>query len=860
MIYRTAIALLALVMISGCVSKRAITHEYSSPSLTATEYTGSEPVDRDMVLAVLNIDIHLSPGFAHTTLSATFANPVYEELEGKFTVQLPDQAVVTGYALDIEEIMLEGVIGASPVVKRVYKEKVRGNIDPGIGEITKRNEFVTEVYPIPSGGQRTIRVSFIAPHAKGHAFELPLTTLARRFALTVHSRSEPRIELPATSTLDIADDDSRMATANGNNVHLDGVLRITTRSPLEPLWARDADNSLFVFLPFAATPRADAPLVQSMRIYWDKSLSAAEHADTAHAFLSALLAARNIKFELKTFDYRGAQPASIDDISTLSYGGATSFVELFRSESTRPAVDVCILVSDGHISIGPLPSQELPCRLHTVTAARGANRLLLNELALRHDGVAIDLGRVSLKDAVNRALASQVESPQLAVDNKSHLPALWSAGDNRAYVVALPDSATSIRLANEEFARPEKIADTTAKTLAPWWAFQRIQALAAQGVPISQRLALARQHSVLGEDMTFVVFEDLEDYIAADLPFPSLPPDIDPDWIADYEAYKAELQEEWATERTFDENALRAQWRDLIAWYQTDFVGPAEVLADKHRSSVATPQSPGQHDATGHHDRVRQTTVVSAERRSEPGGTVEEVIVTASMRESEIPPIAIEPWSPDTEYFKAAEHQCGTTLADSYREHMSDHGLLPIYHLHMGDIATRCGDHDLAAVVYTSALELDSTDPETYMAVGYRLLDLHDYDNAIDLFTKVAQLDEARPQPLFALARALVRSAQHTSDHAAKAARYQRALEILHRIVFSYWDEAYYGMPLIALVEANGAIQTLQSIGVDEQPFASDWVFSMPVDLRMASLDLACAERRLELSSIYWSCCAASFR
>ncbi len=376
--------LISLLLTVGCVSQPAVTYEYSSPSLAATFYEDTGPEQRELLLDDLSVVINVSAGFARTTLTASFANPSDEELEGKFTLQLPEQSVLTGYALDIEDVMLGGVIGASPAVQRAYEEKVRGDIDPGIGELTRRNEFVTEVYPIPEAGKRTIQVSFVTPHARGHEFALPLTTRARRFELTVHSQDEPRIEVPATTAVSVEDDNPRLATVEGKNVVLDGTLRVATRSTLQPIWARGRDGSLFAFLPFTEVPRKEAEPVRSLRLYWDQSLSVAGNTETLLEFADSLFALEDVRVELSTFNHLGAQRRSPEELRALSYGGGTSLAALFESELGRSPVDVCILVSDGDVSIGPVPEGELPCRLHTVTAASGANHLVLNELAMRH--------------------------------------------------------------------------------------------------------------------------------------------------------------------------------------------------------------------------------------------------------------------------------------------------------------------------------------------------------------------------------------------------------------------------------------------------------------------------------------------
>src|SRR5262245_55828709 len=60
-------------------------------------------------LADLKIDVHVVGAIARTTIHATFTNPTEQWTEGTLALALPEEAVVTGYALDIEGRMIEGV-------------------------------------------------------------------------------------------------------------------------------------------------------------------------------------------------------------------------------------------------------------------------------------------------------------------------------------------------------------------------------------------------------------------------------------------------------------------------------------------------------------------------------------------------------------------------------------------------------------------------------------------------------------------------------------------------------------------------------------------------------------------------------
>ena len=114
---------------------------------------------------------------AEVVMEARIANHSDRMMEGRFSLALPQDAVVTGYALDIDGRMIDGVLMDQPKAKAVYQEQVRGRIDPGLAEVTSGNKFSTNVYPIMPRGSRTIKVRFSAPMDSVGGLNIPLKTV-----------------------------------------------------------------------------------------------------------------------------------------------------------------------------------------------------------------------------------------------------------------------------------------------------------------------------------------------------------------------------------------------------------------------------------------------------------------------------------------------------------------------------------------------------------------------------------------------------------------------------------------------------------------------------------------------------------
>ena len=56
---------------------------------------------------------------------------------------------------------MDGVIVAKDEARVAFETEVRRGVDPGLAEWVRGNNFRTRVYPIPAGGTREIRVSYV---------------------------------------------------------------------------------------------------------------------------------------------------------------------------------------------------------------------------------------------------------------------------------------------------------------------------------------------------------------------------------------------------------------------------------------------------------------------------------------------------------------------------------------------------------------------------------------------------------------------------------------------------------------------------------------------------------------------------
>ena len=134
---------------------------------------GETPV----VLEGLDVSVVVTGMFAETTQTLTFRNPNGRALEGTLTFPLPADAVVCGYAIDLDGALVDGVIVPKQEARRILETEIRKGVDPGLVEQVQGNVYRTRIYPLPPGGTRTIRIVYVSDLAcdgTSAAYHLPL--------------------------------------------------------------------------------------------------------------------------------------------------------------------------------------------------------------------------------------------------------------------------------------------------------------------------------------------------------------------------------------------------------------------------------------------------------------------------------------------------------------------------------------------------------------------------------------------------------------------------------------------------------------------------------------------------------------
>lgn len=825
---------IAVLLAVSLVLPGAPTVAQVNPTLTAQSQgikDGQTEAERTALhFAEMRVGLRVRGRVADVTINATIANRSNDLNEASFALTLPDDAVVTGYALDIGGRMIDGQLVEQPKARNVFEDEVRGRIDPGLAEMAAANRFVTRVYPLPRGGARSIRVSFAAPFDPDRGLVLPLGTERAIGAFSVDAdirgyRKAPAIRV-GSAPLALARDGEgwRGSMALKDHVAQGGIAASGGTLAAPMLVSRHRNGRAFFQIVDAGPVAAPPAKGGRLRVYWDRSLS---RRDDLLAREIGLLAAyvddvKPVAVDLVTYagdvpevtTLPGSAAAVRAALSRQVYRGGTRLAGLDGLQ--LPAPTQCLMFTDGLATIDPEAEFRPDCRLTIVASAPDAGGARLGRLAQRSGGQLLRLTEANSHDLLAR-LRRPAVTVAAALDNSGRpldFRALPAANGSWFVVGEMPASG-KVRLSiaglgqglvERSYDAPESAGDADAP--GALWASQRTAEMADDPDAHARMAALARDFQIASPTMSFLVMETPDQYANAGI----RPPEGFPEhWMTRYRTLqKAREQGETAAARQKFDNLLW-QWNARKEWWDTRFVAPYRPRYEEDREIVVT-----------------------AHRRREPvmAAPMNAVTVDASAELARSAPVPL-PAPPAAQAAPAASGKrialrganvladrpylaalAGAAPGDRLRvlaEQEAEFGSLPAFYLDTSEWFRRKGDAATAEALLYSALELPTADDETRQVVAFRLQRSGQRNRAIRMLERIAATTDFRPHPKRALALALADRGRLRG--AAGRADLERAFALLAEVALAPATQGSEQIGLIALTEANALIPAIDAAG-----------------------------------------------
>jgi TonB family protein len=163
---------------------RAVAKKEHAPRVAPLSLTASD--GSGLMLVSLRARAVIEGPLAFTELHLTFRNPEPRQLEGRFSITLPDEAAVSRFAMRLGDAWQEAEVVERQAAQEMYEEFLHRRQDPALLEKKAGNEFSARIFPIPAKGDKEIKISYSQElRPTGAAYRLPLKGLPRMERLQI---------------------------------------------------------------------------------------------------------------------------------------------------------------------------------------------------------------------------------------------------------------------------------------------------------------------------------------------------------------------------------------------------------------------------------------------------------------------------------------------------------------------------------------------------------------------------------------------------------------------------------------------------------------------------------------------------
>lgn len=549
-----------------------------------------ESTDKPATIKDLDTQVRIRGLYAHIKQTITIENPNDRPLSVGITITLPDRASVCGYALEIEDQMIEGVVVPKEKARVAFETEQRRGADPGLVEAVKGNVYQTRVYPVPAKGCRKIALEVSAPLlvvSGTSAFldiPMPAETLAHR---SLHISCElpgvDKIEISGANTPALQEDGvCWAATLEEENVENTESLRIALPKLPDAFSIVEHDEegqAWFVASEKAPAPKPVDEKISSVCILWDVSGSRSGVDHAAEIALAEKYCDGVKDITLVPFGFKAYKSSSFENkedlikaIEALDYDGGSDFALLadFLGTETANSKDAYILFSDALDTLSDKPL-AFDRALNLIAIISGTARDF--EAARQAcSGRAFDVAAApQTQQDLSQVLFGTNTLTGVDGSNVSNIAGIGSGADGRFTAIGKLDAASAdivFSPTNTSFHLDVENAKN-GKSLSRAWAVLRVAALSARAADnADELLSLGRSYGVVSSETSLLVLEDLDQWIRYDIEPPV-------SWTSMHEAWEKVAPGLMSVSNTQAEKdrhiaALKSQWAQVKAWWEKE--------------------------------------------------------------------------------------------------------------------------------------------------------------------------------------------------------------------------------------------------------------------------------------------------
>lgn len=819
-------ALLMLALI--CAAQPALAEPSNNPSLSEAE-RGIRNADAEasehLRIEELSVTAKVAGQTADVVVEMLIGSDHDSPYEANLALDLPNDAVVTGYALNVGKAMIPGLLLERPKARNLYEAEVRRGIDPGLAEVSAGNRFATRVFPVTRAAPRRIRVTFSAPFDPARGLTLPLVRavpIARvSFDISVQGYAAAPLVTFGGKTVSLRDDASGWRGSSKATGILREGLTVAGGAPASALTiVQHSGGERFFLIDDGVGREGESGTAERLRIYWDRSLSHGRGTPELETdvLMRMMEITRPAAIDLVTFASDRPTVATVVGaqglrraLAGITYRGGTSLAGL--DDLKLAPASRCILVSDGQITVDRAAEFAPDCALSVLTASHDADGARLGRISQRGGGRFVR----ATQGGADRAAELLVQTgPQITAvrDGAGRRLAYRAlpAGENRFLLVGPMPAQGAVRVRLSDGSERSYRSWTALDADAPGalWAAERVHELGDDPSRHQSMVDLARRYGVAGPNMSLLVLETPDQYRRANLAPPAGFPAA---WMEEYRSTKREADEEADEERSERLAFVLNEWAKRKEWWAKSYSAVRRRRPAK--TTAAPPPAPSMALA------VPVSTPPPNSAIAEEGDSI---VVTGTQRPlaplaatgrraraSEIE-VNLADLTANRPYIAALGAASPAARLTVLAEQERAYGSLPSFYLDAADWFRLKGDRVTADLLLLSALELPLSDDETRQIVVFRLERDGHWNRAVELAEHLAAANaEFRPQPQRILALAL--AARGKARGAKGRADLERAFQLLVDAALEPASSNFDGLEMVALMEANALIPQIEATG-----------------------------------------------
>ena len=823
---------------------------------------------RKLTVGRVEVETLIVGSVAETSMTISFGNPFNRVMEGNLYFPLPSGATVSGYALDIQGVLVDGVVVDRDEGRQVFEEIVRRGVDPGLVEWTQGNVFQTRVFPIPARGSRTIRLRYVSDlNRRGDDlfYRLPMNfpDEVPQFSIrveVVESESRPEVAAGGYSNFQFRTwRDSYVAETSLRDADLseDLVVTLPDAELVQAAVESTGDDDYFLVrlehpgaLESAASGAAAKP--DEVTLYWDASRSrrgqnnqtlinlVADYLATLGSGSVRLVAFRDTAEFVGEYRVRsGEAPELVAALEGLAYDGGTQ-------PGTLPmpprSTDMVMVVSDGIATFGERAFADFTKPVFVIAPGGRYNEPALAALAARSGGAYFNLDRLPAAEIVRR-IGQAAPAVVEVVARSGRIEGVAVRNTGEAFTVSGRLETATARL-NIDIADASGDVRTETVTLrrsdaregdllAGYWAQSRLNELLADEVANASEIrTLGREFGLVTPGTSLIVLESIDQYVEFRIP----PPESLPEMRREYFAQIAELDRIKEDEKDDRLEMVLADWRRRIEWYEAEhrgeFVDPnvpedGEFFGggEMDEPSMVAPTDDRMRDAedfggTSGAGEMSPSMASGAdtddgpmEQRGEPGG---------DDSNPSGPVTELVPWNPDTPYLRELRSAPEDERYGVYLELSDEWASSPSFFVDSGDFFLDEGNSALAIRIWSNLAEIELENPQLLRVLAHRLDQAEELVLAESVFRRVLVMRPEEPQSYRDLALVLGRLDEYTE-----------AIELLWEVAIGEWDGRFPEITNTALMEMNSFIPKAEAAGLRIPEIDERFVRLLDTDLRV---------------------------